>query len=442
MAGITLVFLVFGVLASILVSQIDRQRYEASPTAFLARLIDEIATRYHVPREEAVQQVKSANDIAPFPVEIEILDHDAALKLVNNEADLPKDAYQVEQFGKRDALHYPTRLIRFAGSDEKYLSVNFRPRSSPLHRIFNPHSAVMMTSVFLASLFSMFLLFYSMRSKARLAADIINQIRGGDLSVRFPVGKMDEVGRLMVEFNKMADEIQRLVETIRNTELARMRRLQELAHDLRTPVASLKNLLETLQLHRTEMPDAQKEELLSLSLKEVDYFARLVEDLLFLAQVTEPKYSVTKSELNLSDLIEDEIETLKARYPKIEGVARFDRDLSGVKGDAHLLRRLFRNVLENAFSFARSKVEIHGKRNGVGITIVVRDDGQGFNETALAAFGEKRGTRVISNNSEARLSVGLGSVIMKAVVNLHGGALRARNREQGGAEIEVTLNDA
>ena len=224
----------------------------------------------------------------------------------------------------------------------------------------------MMLSVFFASLFSMLILFYSMRQKARLAANVIAEMRDGNLNARFPVGKMDEVGKLMVEFNKMADEIQRLVQTIRDTELTRLRRLQELAHDLRTPVASMKNLLETLHLHRESMPVASQREILSLSLKEVDYFARLVEDLLFLAQVTEPKYAVVKTSINLYDLIEDELETLEARYPNVTVSAKSDTQDYEIKGDGHLLRRLFRNALENAFSFAKSTVDVDLRKTAKG----------------------------------------------------------------------------
>ena len=182
-----------------------------------------------------------------------------------------------------------------------------------------------------------------------------------------------------------------------------------------------------------------RDEVLVLALKEVEYFTRLVEDLLFLSQLAEPKYSAEKTRLNLGMLIEDELETIKAHYPQIEIQNNVNVAQSEIKGDLHLLRRLLRNAFENAFSFARSRIEVDLHRNGKGVQVFVRDDGRGFNESALAAFGEKRGTRSFTNNAEGRLSVGLGSVIMKAVVNVHGGFLRARNLPERGAEVEMAF---
>jgi signal transduction histidine kinase len=280
-------------------------------------------------------------------------------------------------------------------------------------------------------------MFYFMRKKARLAASIISQLRDGDLSARFPLGRMDEIGLLMHEFNRMADEIQTLVETIRNSELGRMRRLQELAHDLRTPVASLKNLLETLQSHRQQMEVGSQEELLNLSMKEVDYFQRLVEDLLFLAQVRDPKYAVVRTAVDLNDLLGDELEKMRANYPQIQ--VNLTGHVPPVKGDGHLLRRLFRNAFENAFSFARSRVNVRLESLGGKVKVRVSDDGPGFKDSMLSSFGEKHGTRFVSESPKGRLSVGLGSVIIKEVTSVHCGSVAVRNLPESGAELEITL---
>jgi K+-sensing histidine kinase KdpD len=287
-----------------------------------------------------------------------------------------------------------------------------------------------------------------MRTEAKEAGVIIEELKRGNLKARMPVKKMDEVGKLMSEFNRMADEIDRLVQGIKDSEQSRMALLQELAHDLRTPVASLKNLLETMSLRAAEINVETREELLSLSVREVEYFERLVEDLLLLAQVTEPKYRVESKSIDLDELIEEELELVSARYSTQGNRKTVSKSLPleglKIRGDGHLLRRLVRNALENAFSFASTEVNLALTATSTQIEILVRDDGPGLSSESLAAFGHKRITRFMSGQHDGRLSVGLGSVIMRAITSAHSGSLAIQNRldERGqkhGAEVKIIL---
>jgi K+-sensing histidine kinase KdpD len=116
-----------------------------------------------------------------------------------------------------------------------------------------------------------------------------------------------------------------------------------------------------------------------------------------------------------------------------------------VSGDSHLLRRLFRNALENAVSFARTEVSVVVESAGSGeLRILVRDDGPGLSESALKSFGERRVSRTFERTKGSRLSLGLGSVIMRTVAEIHRGKVVATNRKDpdgkvSGAEIQISL---
>jgi K+-sensing histidine kinase KdpD len=111
-----------------------------------------------------------------------------------------------------------------------------------------------------------------------------------------------------------------------------------------------------------------------------------------------------------------------------------------VSGDEQLLKRLVRNSLENAFSFARSKVRasIAPAAKAGYVSVCIEDDGPGFDADSLNNFGERRSKRVVAKNENGRLSLGLGSVIMKTVVLLHGGEIEASNNA-GGGRVAFTL---
>lgn len=295
------------------------------------------------------------------------------------------------------------------------------------------------------------LIYSSVNKKVKLADEVITQLQHGNLKARFPITRHDEFGRAMLRFNTMAAEIENLVEHMRGVEKSRSKLIQELAHDLRTPIASLKSLMETLNLKGPSMKEETKKEFLDLSLKEVNYFERLVEDLLFLAQVTEPKYQMQKESILISAVMEDEARDVSFRINQNQKDIKLELDFSEISeqvvvGDMHLIRRLLRNALENAFSFSKRAVKVSGKlyakENKIKISIM--DDGPGFSAESLASFGERRVTRKLATEVGGRISVGLGSVIMKTIANVHRGEIKAsnvlnENNQIQGSCLEITL---
>ena len=281
------------------------------------------------------------------------------------------------------------------------------------------------------------ILFFTLyvRKKSSQAEEVISRLKAGDLKARFSVSDVDESSQLMIRFNDMADQIESLVSSLRDTEKARMTMLQELAHDLRTPVASLKQFQEIL-LYQGHLLDQEKRKHTQLlAMKEIHYFERLVEDLLFLSGVNDPKYSASFQKVNLNELIDEEIEHFD--LAKIQILKDIDPDIA-VLGDPHLLKRLFRNAISNAMRFATQTVTIGLKRDHEKILISVSDDGPGMKESDLKQFGEKKYSRQVDSN----ISIGLGSVIMKKITLLHDGSLSAQNQAAGGLKLTISLKGA
>src|SRR5262249_45941559 len=135
---------------------------------------------------------------------------------------------------------------------------------------------------------ALLMIFRSLRDHVVSADHVISELQRGNLKARFPIERLDEIGAAKMRFNAMADEIERLVERLRSAESSRNNLLQELAHDLRTPVASLQSILESVFSMAKMEPDVA--ELAELARKEVEYMGHLVEDLLLLAQLSEPSY--------------------------------------------------------------------------------------------------------------------------------------------------------
>ena len=115
-----------------------------------------------------------------------------------------------------------------------------------------------------------------------------------------------------------------------------------------------------------------------------------------------------------------------------------------INGDEHLLRRLFRNALDNAFSFAKESVSVKLEVRINEIIITITDDGNGMSLETLKSFGQRKATRVQEQSVDGRVSIGLGSVIMKTVAEIHGGKLQVKNKLNSsgvllGAQVDIFL---
>lgn len=454
-ALIVLVFIFLGYVAARLVTRFTAAApQEAHHPVFYAKLIDHLNPGH---RDEALANVMKWN-AGGIPYHFDIVNPDGSvvyppgdkLPFMWNNVEKPDEEYGYESAGEVPGGHGARGLIRFSGPPTQFLYVAIE-RHGTDHRqiVFFSTFAALVISVLLGIGFAMVLLFRTLRERALQADFVLNQLQSGNLKARFRIGRMDELGAAMSRFNRMADEIERLVDRLKAVEKSRMTLLQELAHDLRTPVASLKNMLETMLTRGASLDAKIREELLTLSVREAEYFERLVEDLLVLAQVTEPRYRAGADRVSLDELVEEEAESVAAHAgantrggTPVALRTNISTGLPVVYGDTHLLRRMVRNALVNAFSFAKKEVAVTLDRgeDGGELRLEVRDDGDGFTPEALATFGERRASRMLDVRHPDRLSVGLGSVIMRTVAQLHRGRVEAANVASGaGATVTIHI---
>ncbi len=154
----------------------------------------------------------------------------------------------------------------------------------------------------------------------------VESLGAGDLTARVPVEGHDEVARLAASFNGAATQIERLVQSHKTL-------LANASHELRTPLARIRLAVELIK----PSVDAERRKGLEQDIAELDW---LVDEILLASRldaVTEP---LVKEELDLLALAAEEC----ARYDGVQ----LEGEVVSVRGDARLLRRLLRNLLENA----------------------------------------------------------------------------------------------
>jgi two-component system sensor histidine kinase CpxA len=263
------------------------------------------------------------------------------------------------------------------------------------------------------------------------------RLASGDLSARVG-GRIsssnDEISQLVRDFDKMAEQIETLVN-------AQSRLLKDISHELRSPLARLTVALE-LARQRTG-PDAQS--VLDRISLESSRMNELIGSLMTISRLESGSSHMSKIAVNLEQVV-DEV----ARDAAFEAQARNCQveaeilDELPVIGDPALLRSAIENVVRNATRYTpegttvKIRAEIAERGNLREAVIRVSDAGPGVPDDSLDKI-----FRPFYRIDDARVrstgGVGLGLAITERAVRLHGGSVKASNLPEGGLSVEIRL---
>ena len=227
------------------------------------------------------------------------------------------------------------------------------------------------------------------------------------------------------------------------TELKRYERsrrefVANVSHELKTPIAVLKSLLETLY---EEEDREEKRAFLEKALKRVEEMRRLVEDLLILTKLESGEERIRREEVDLRLLIEEVFELLEPQAVEHSvSLLNLVEESFKVKGDWDKLFLLFKNLVDNAIKYNKQggKVEIKAYTKGNYSVIEVSDTGIGIPKEHLPFIFE-RFYRVEPSRSRERGGTGLGLSIVKHIALSHGGKVEVESKEGEGSTFRVYL---
>jgi len=224
----------------------------------------------------------------------------------------------------------------------------------------------------------------------------VERLGGGDLSARVPVEGRDEVARLAESFNRAAVRIEELMAAHRLL-------LANASHELRTPLARIRMALELLKVDL----DPARRSGVEADIAELD---RLIDEILLSSRLDAETGMAAPEEVDLLALVAEEA----IRYPAI-GV---EGEALAIEGDPHLLRRLIRNLIDNALRHGAPPVTVEVYGRGGGTTIAVCDGGPEIppadRDRIFVPFRRGRG---------AATGYGLGLNLVRQIARHHGGTV-------------------
>ena len=263
-------------------------------------------------------------------------------------------------------------------------------------------------------------------------------IAGGDLSHRVEsTDPRTEVGRLGIALNAMLDRLERAFGEREASEDRLRRFIADASHELRTPLASIRGYAELFRMGAARRP-ADVEKAMRRIEDEAARMGVLVDDLLTLASLDEVP-DTPHAELDLAALVRDAVDDGRAAAPGREIHLQTEGGAE-VVGDRDQLCQVLGNLLRNAFVHTPegTPIEVTLERAGADVRLEVRDHGPGLPTSDAEALFE-RFWRSEAGRERGRGGAGLGLAIVAAIVDAHGGEVRAGNAPGGGASFVVTL---
>jgi len=252
---------------------------------------------------------------------------------------------------------------------------------------------------------------------------ISREIREGDLTQRIRVDHAgDEFGRLAINLNEMMDQIQQLMEGMRNVS-------NSLAHDLRTPLTRLRNHLE--ELRGKDQSLEARDSKIDQAIGEADTLLSTFSALLRIAQLesggSRGGFSITSIDRVIADVVElyEPLATASGQVLSTGGASG-----ASLRADRDLLFQAICNLVDNAVKYTPvgSRITVSSLLDDGRVSIAVTDDGEGipvdYREKVFDRFYRRESHRGTAGN-------GLGLSLVAAVAKLHGGQVSLKDNYPG-----------
>jgi signal transduction histidine kinase len=260
----------------------------------------------------------------------------------------------------------------------------------------------------------------------------------GDFSQRVNFKGKDEVGKLVSTFNSMADGLMTMTHDLVQTKQLQQNLVADVAHELRTPVSSIRAYMEAMQ---DGLLEPTKENLNSIH-EDITLLSRLINDLQVLAQADANELDLIYQPENIATIITKVAEfiqpqsktkglTLKVNLPFV---------LPPVEIDALRISQVLRNLLDNAIAHTQNggEIEFDAISYDNFIEVTVSDNGEGIAETDLPNIFE-RFYRVDKSRTRSTGGSGLGLTIAKRLIEAHGGEIKVQSELGKGSRFTFTI---
>jgi signal transduction histidine kinase len=296
-------------------------------------------------------------------------------------------------------------------------------------------------SIAIAAIY-LFLVSTSISDSVRTLSAAAKRMSAGDLSVRVPIAPERELAELGAAFNMMAAQLETAFRRQRELEDARQGLIAAVSHDLRTPLSSLRVMVEAINDGVANDPETVRRYIKAME-RETISLGRLIDDLFEMARLDAGQIQLRLQPDSIGTIVQGALESLGGQAAR-QGVAlraSVDRTVPPVLVDPDRIQRVLYNLIQNAIRHtpADGSVIVEAFDRGPDIQVNVRDTGEGIPPADLPHVFDRfyRGDKARSRDETA--GAGLGLSIARRLIETHGGRIWVAQPPEGGSVFSFTL---
>jgi signal transduction histidine kinase len=286
-----------------------------------------------------------------------------------------------------------------------------------------------------------YLLAASMTQSLQLLRTGAHKIAVGDFSARVSLIEADELAEVAEAFNTMANELQKSFARQKELEQARRDLTAAVSHDLRTPLTSIRAMIEALADGVVTDPDTVRRYYTTIR-SQIENLSGLIDDLFELSQLEAEEIQLHLEPLNMNDLLSDVLESMqvqaKARDVSLTGI--FSEDLPLIKAEMAKIQRVLFNLVQNAIRHtpASGSISLATKVVPEGVQVDIADTGEGIEPQDLPLVFDQffRGEQ---SRSRETGGAGLGLAIAKRIIEAHHGRIWVDSQVGHGTRFSFVL---
>ncbi len=304
-------------------------------------------------------------------------------------------------------------------------------REETLARFRNVFAGVMAPAILIGLLGGYLLTFRALRPIRNLTQTVRSIIDTGKMESRVSTGKTeDELAELILLFNRMSERIGKLIKGMREA-------LDNVAHDLRTPIARLRGTAE-MALQSSQKPEDCREALADC-MEESERIVKMLDTIMDISEAEAGTLKLDIEQVDLSELINEVVDLY--RYVAEEKNVGIHTAFSGglhLAADPNRMRQVVANLLDNAVKYtpAGGKVDVEALQREKEVIITVKDNGIGINREDLPKVWDRH---YRGDESRAQRGLGLGLSVVKSIVEIHSGQVEVSSEPGAGSTFSVYL---